>query len=84
MLFISHDLSVVRVIADRTAVLYRGKIVESGRREAIWANPVHPYTKALLSAILHPDGRDTMPAAPVLGAPAEWVVAIPEALGRVL
>jgi oligopeptide transport system ATP-binding protein len=83
MLFISHDLSVVRVIADRTAVMYRGKIVESGRSEAIWANPVHPYTKALLSAIPHPDGRGTMPAAPAAEAPAEWAVAIPEALDRV-
>jgi oligopeptide transport system ATP-binding protein len=83
MLFISHDLSVVRVIADRTAVMYRGKIVESGRSEAIWANPVHPYTKALLSAIPHPDGRGTMPAAPAAEAPAEWAIAIPEAFDRV-
>jgi oligopeptide transport system ATP-binding protein len=83
MLFISHDLSVVRVIADRTAVMYRGRIVESGRSETIWSNPVHPYTKALLSAIPHPDGLGTMPAAPALEAPAEWSVALPEALGRV-
>jgi oligopeptide transport system ATP-binding protein len=64
-------------------VMYRGKIVESGRSEAIWSNPVHPYTKALLSAIPHPDGRGTMPAAPAAEAPAEWAIAIPEALDRV-
>jgi oligopeptide transport system ATP-binding protein len=83
MLFISHDLSVVRVIADRTAVMYRGKIVESGRSETIWSNPMHPYTRALLSAIPHPDGLGTMPAAPALEAPPEWSEAIPEALNRV-
>ena len=83
MLFISHDLSVVRVIADRTAVMYRGRIVESGRSEAIWSDPVHPYTRALLSAIPRPDGRGIMPAAPAVEAPAEWAEAIPEALDRV-
>jgi oligopeptide transport system ATP-binding protein len=82
MLFISHDLSVVRVIADRTAVMYRGRIVESGRSETIWSNPLHPYTRALLSAIPHPDGKGTMPAAPAAEAPAEWSVAMPEALDR--
>jgi len=82
MLFISHDLSVVRVIADRTAVMYRGRIVESGRSETIWSNPLHPYTRALLSAIPHPDGKGTMPAAPALEAPAEWSVAMPEAMDR--
>jgi oligopeptide transport system ATP-binding protein len=82
MLFISHDLSVVRVIADRTAVMYRGRIVESGRSETIWSNPLHPYTRALLSAIPHPDGKGTMPAAPAFEAPAEWSVAMPEAMDR--
>ncbi|WP_150307442.1 ATP-binding cassette domain-containing protein [Planctomonas psychrotolerans] len=83
MLFISHDLSVVRVIADRTAVMYRGRIVESGRSETIWADPVHPYTRALLSAIPHPDGLGRMPAAPAAEAPAEWSASIREALDRV-
>ena len=83
MLFISHDLSVVRVIADRIAVMYRGRIVESGRSGAIWSNPVHPYTKALLSAIPHPDGSGTMPAAPALSAPSEWAISVPTALNRV-
>jgi oligopeptide transport system ATP-binding protein len=63
--------------------MYRGKIVESGRSETIWSNPMHPYTRALLSAIPHPDGLGTMPAAPALEAPPEWSEAIPEALNRV-
>jgi oligopeptide transport system ATP-binding protein len=83
MLFISHDLSVVRVIADRTAVMYRGKIVESGRSETIWSDPLHPYTRALLSAIPHPDGRGILPAAPDLEAPASWSTVLPGALERV-
>jgi peptide/nickel transport system ATP-binding protein len=51
MLFISHDLSVVRYIADRVVVMYLGYIVEQGTTEQIFAPPYHPYTEALLSAI---------------------------------
>lgn len=61
MLFIAHDLSMVKYISDRVAVMYRGKVVELGTPEAVYGDPVHSYTKSLISAvpIADPDYKKT-------------------------
>ena len=56
-LFIAHDLSIIRYISDRIAVMHNGYIVELGLAEEIYSNPLHPYTKSLLTAIPQPDPR---------------------------
>lgn len=61
MLFISHDLSVVREVADRVAVMEAGRIVEVGTTEQIWNDPQHPYTQKLLAAIPKVDGKGVIP-----------------------
>lgn len=57
LLFISHDLSVVRYLSDRVLVMYLGCIVESGSHEQIWNSPLHPYTRALIDAVPDPARR---------------------------
>lgn len=54
-LFIAHDLSMVKYISDRIGVMHLGHLVETGTTEEIFSNPIHPYTKSLLSAIPHPN-----------------------------
>lgn len=61
MIFVSHDLSVVRQVVDRVAVMYLGRIVEIGDTASIWTNPQHPYTQALVAAIPRADGSGTLP-----------------------
>ena len=55
LIFISHDLAVVRYLADHVAVMYLGKVIELGSVDAVFAPPYHPYTEALLSAVPEPD-----------------------------
>ncbi|AEJ26032.1 ABC transporter ATP-binding protein [Streptococcus equi subsp. zooepidemicus] len=69
-LFIAHDLSVVRFISDRIAVIHKGVIVEVAETEELFVNPVHPYTKSLLSAVPIPD--------PILERQKKLVVYHPE------
>jgi oligopeptide transport system ATP-binding protein len=65
-LFISHDLSVVRHIADELLVMYLGTVVEQGAADAVFASPQHPYTQALMSAIPLPDPRAQRQRAKIL------------------
>lgn len=86
-LFISHDLSVVRYISDRIAVIHKGKLVELCESEELFRRPLHPYTKSLLSAVPRPDPRKDRRAKPFVYDPSmhdyatakpEWVEAFPE------
>jgi peptide/nickel transport system ATP-binding protein len=67
VLFVTHDLAVARVVADRIAVMYLGRVVELGPAEEIVANPRHPYTKALVEAVPELAAKD---AQPLSGEPA--------------
>jgi len=61
LVLVSHDLSVVRRVADRVAVMYLGRIVEIGDTDTVWTSPRHPYTEALVAAIPRADGAGVLP-----------------------
>ncbi len=70
-LFITHDLSVARHICNRIGVMYLGKLMEIGPTDEIFESPFHPYTRALLSAIPHPDPDLTLQQVPLRGEPPD-------------
>src|SRR3546814_10480885 len=73
---ISHDLALVRHVADRVVVLYRGQVMESGSVEAVFSSPSHPYTESLLAAV-HPPDPDHRPTR--LAVPADGLGQNPDA-----
>jgi len=75
-LFISHDLSTIRYLSDRVAVMYLGVIVEEGSAAALFERPAHPYTRALLSAVPVPD-PDVRPPRLVLAGEVPSPIDIP-------
>ncbi len=69
VVLITHDLGVMSAIADRIAVFYAGRVVETGPRNDLLRHPRHPYTKALLDALPHPELSADHPLVPIAGAP---------------
>ncbi|MGZ8691716.1 MAG: oligopeptide/dipeptide ABC transporter ATP-binding protein [Gaiellaceae bacterium] len=63
LLLISHDLAIVRHVADVVSVMYLGVMVETGSTQPLWSLPLHPYTEALIGAVPHPDGSGFLPEA---------------------
>jgi oligopeptide transport system ATP-binding protein len=70
VVLITHDLGVLSAIADRVSIFYAGRVVESGPRESVLRRPRHPYTRALLDALPHPEAGEDTPLVAIGGAPA--------------
>jgi oligopeptide/dipeptide ABC transporter ATP-binding protein len=69
VVLITHDLGVMSAIADRVSIFYAGKVVEAGSREDVLRTPRHPYTRALLDALPHPEAGEDKPLVAIAGAP---------------
>jgi oligopeptide/dipeptide ABC transporter ATP-binding protein len=69
VVLITHDLGVLSSIADSVSIFYAGRVVESGRRDTVLQQPRHPYTKALLDALPHPEAAKEKPLVAIAGAP---------------
>ena len=69
VILITHDLGVMSAIADRVSIFYAGRVVESGSREDVLRRPRHPYTRALLDALPHPELRRDQPLVAIPGSP---------------
>jgi oligopeptide/dipeptide ABC transporter ATP-binding protein len=69
IVLITHDLGVMSAIADRVSIFYAGRVVEAGSREEVLRGPRHPYTRALLDALPHPEAGDEKPLVAIAGAP---------------
>ena len=69
VVLITHDLGVLSSIADRVSIFYAGRVVESGSREDVLQRPRHPYTRALLDALPHPEAARDTPLVAIAGAP---------------
>jgi oligopeptide/dipeptide ABC transporter ATP-binding protein len=69
VVLITHDLAVMSSIADRISIFYAGRVVESGRRDELLQHPRHPYTRALLDALPHPEAARDTPLVAIKGAP---------------
>jgi peptide/nickel transport system ATP-binding protein len=63
LLLISHDLAIVRHVADEVSVMYLGRMVETGETMSLWREPAHPYSEALIAAVPHADGSGLLPEA---------------------
>jgi oligopeptide/dipeptide ABC transporter ATP-binding protein len=69
VILITHDLGVMSAIADRVSIFYAGRVVEAGTREEVLQSPRHPYTRALLDALPHPEAEQDKPLVAISGAP---------------